>query len=870
MKAKWLIKLFVTMVIALLTIACDSSSDDDDKSSSGSVPANAPVSITFTDTDIYGTSQIAGVVTITKATNEGDVTHYVLYWGSGASTKQSTTAITTIAKTGSNLTYTFSDDTSLPSGATHLLAYTKNATGEMATGVSQAITDKMAPVNAAQSVSFTDLDLVGTGDVSGDVTITKAADESDITHYVLYWGDSTTDKQSTTPIADVLADGSNVTHTFSENTSMPSTATHLLVFTKNDDGEMATGVNVAIDDKLSPVNAAQGISFTDTDLDSTGDVSGDVVITKAGNEGDITHYVLYWGDSSTDKQSTTQIAELAKNGGNPIYTFPENTDIPTTPTTATHLLVFTKNDDGEMETGVGIEINDKMAPVHAAQSVSFTDTDIVDAGDVSGDITITAATDESDLTHYVIYWGNSSTTKLNTTPIADVSKNSGNNITHTLAENTDMTSATHFLVFTKNNDGEMSTGVSVAIDDKIAPANAADSISFTDTDWITAGQIGGDVSIDVADDETYITHYALYWGDSTSDKLSETAIANITADTANKTYTFDAGTDIPTGATHLLLFSNNADGEMPTGVNTEITDLYSKLPHTGHTDCYDHEGTSIACPATDEAYAQDGTYLNNPQSFTDNSDDTITDNNTLLMWQKEDDNVQYTWADATVDCADSTSDGYTDWRLPTVKELTTILNFKEVSPSIDPIFTNTNTTSYWTSTVLASNSDNAWYVSFDAGNYFNSAKTNIYYVRCVRSTYSTDFWPDDFVDNGDGTVTHTGTGLMWQKEDDDTTPDWTTAISNCEAESTLGGYSDWRLPNINELQTIVDYADDTTPLINSTYFPNTDSAFYWTSTSAANDGSPEEAYGINFDNGYTVLRGKDGSTYNYRCVRTVQ
>ena len=50
-------------------------------------------------------------------------------------------AITTIAKTGNNLTYTFSANTTVPSGAGYLLVFTKNAEGEMSTGVSVAISD---------------------------------------------------------------------------------------------------------------------------------------------------------------------------------------------------------------------------------------------------------------------------------------------------------------------------------------------------------------------------------------------------------------------------------------------------------------------------------------------------------------------------------------------------------------------------------------------------------------------------------------------------------------------------------------------------------------------------------------------------------
>ncbi|MBU4055376.1 MAG: DUF1566 domain-containing protein, partial [Proteobacteria bacterium] len=61
----------------------------------------------------------------------------------------------------------------------------------------------------------------------------------------------------------------------------------------------------------------------------------------------------------------------------------------------------------------------------------------------------------------------------------------------------------------------------------------------------------------------------------------------------------------------------------------------------------------------------------------------------------------------------------------------------------------------------------------------------------------------ELVDNGDGTVTDTETGLMWQK-DEAGAMSWQNALTHCETMD-LAGYDDWRLPNRNELQSIVDY-----------------------------------------------------------------
>jgi len=90
-----------------------------------------------------------------------------------------------------------------------------------------------------------------------------------------------------------------------------------------------------------------------------------------------------------------------------------------------------------------------------------------------------------------------------------------------------------------------------------------------------------------------------------------------------------------------------------------------------------------------------------------------------------------------------------------------------------------------------------------------------------------------FIDNGNGTITDTGTGLMWQKATAPGTYTWEQALTYCENLTLpVGGYSDWRLPNRNELQSIVDYSRYN-PAIDTTYFPGTVASDYWSSTTIA-------------------------------------
>ena len=116
-------------------------------------------------------------------------------------------------------------------------------------------------------------------------------------------------------------------------------------------------------------------------------------------------------------------------------------------------------------------------------------------------------------------------------------------------------------------------------------------------------------------------------------------------------------------------------------------------------------------------------------------------------------------------------------------------------------------------------------------------------------------------DNRDGTVTDEVTGLMWQQEIPEKMT-WDEAVSYCE-KLNLGGYTNWRLPTIQELKTLVDYTSYI-PAINITYFPNTASSFYWSSTIHAYN--TNYTWGVSFHYGDDHYYGKNNSYY-IRAVR---
>lgn len=132
----------------------------------------------------------------------------------------------------------------------------------------------------------------------------------------------------------------------------------------------------------------------------------------------------------------------------------------------------------------------------------------------------------------------------------------------------------------------------------------------------------------------------------------------------------------------------------------------------------------------------------------------------------------------------------------------------------------------------------------------------------------------DFSDNGDGTVTHHTTGLIWQRcslgqswDGTDCTGSagdftWAEALAATPQHS-LGGFSDWRLPNKNELASIVEYRCYQ-PAINNQMFPNTTPGWYWSSSPDANFSG--YARFVNFNDGGGSSSGK-GYNYPVRLVR---
>lgn len=313
------------------------------------------------------------------------------------------------------------------------------------------------------------------------------------------------------------------------------------------------------------------------------------------------------------------------------------------------------------------------------------------------------------------------------------------------------------------------------------------------------------------------------------------------------------------------------------------------IPDTMQSVCYDATN-EIVCPATGEAfYGQDAQHQGPQQSYSDNGDGTVTDNVTGLIWAQSPDmngdgeilaEDKLSYQDALAGAETFDLGGYDDWRLPTIKEMYSLMDFRGVDPSgyesedtsglipfidrdyfnftygetevgeriIDSQMASSNLYVFGTN---ATQDATLFGVNFADGRIKGyglelHGRDKTFFVMYVRG--DTGYGVPDLTDNGDGTVTDAASGLMWTQADNGIELGWEDALAYAQSANAqvLFGHDDWRLPNIKELQSLVDYArsPDTTdspaidPIFDSTEITNeagqVDWGWIWSSTTHSN------------------------------------
>lgn len=182
----------------------------------------------------------------------------------------------------------------------------------------------------------------------------------------------------------------------------------------------------------------------------------------------------------------------------------------------------------------------------------------------------------------------------------------------------------------------------------------------------------------------------------------------------------DAEVTVPAGVFYRVVASETpfVAGDGPT----------ASLPRTGQTQVW---------VSGDDATHQKGTTWPSPR-FTDHDDGTVTDNLTGLMWTKNANlDGSKEWADAIGYCNALDYGGYTDWRLPNVRELHSLIDYGRTGPAIQtgPPFTGVQLAHYWSSSTYmqGGHTSYAWSVSMNAGSAIpNHLKTTALFVWPVR------------------------------------------------------------------------------------------------------------------------------------------
>lgn len=308
---------------------------------------------------------------------------------------------------------------------------------------------------------------------------------------------------------------------------------------------------------------------------------------------------------------------------------------------------------------------------------------------------------------------------------------------------------------------------------------------------------------------------------------------------------------------------------------------------TGQTTYWSLNGSAIVQPAAgDSLYEQNASHQGNAPKYRDNNDGTITDLVTGLIWTQtldlnKDGEInsldQMTVGDALASAKNINVGGYEDWRIPTLKEAYSLINFEGVDvgissklPATPKPFIDTNffdfgygdtsvgdrfidahivTTTFYTGKVYKF-LQTMFGVNFADGrikgyppaigmNGLSQPKFYVYYVRGAKN-----YGVNNFIDNKNGTITDKASSLMWSQADSLKGMDWATALKwvQNKNKSNYLGYSDWKLPDVKELQSIVDYtrspsATDSAsidPKFSSTSIVNEagdkDWPWYWSST----------------------------------------
>ena len=344
--------------------------------------------------------------------------------------------------------------------------------------------------------------------------------------------------------------------------------------------------------------------------------------------------------------------------------------------------------------------------------------------------------------------------------------------------------------------------------------------------------------------------------------------------------------------------------------NTVVLSQTWKIVDGGQMKCYDVKGEISPPTAGQFFFGQDAQYSGNQRNYTVSGDGkTVCDNNTGLIWMRGP-NITNTpplradkmnidearaWV-ATVNAANY--GGFNDWRIPNIKEQYSLYDCRGTDPSnftgtdntvLTPFLDATAFNFAWGQTELGERIIDSQYGTdtkfildpsgsgstklfgtnfadgrikgYDLIDALSHTKKDFFW-QLVRGT--TNYGVNDFADNGDQTITDRATGQMWSKADNGSGMNWQEALAWVQAKNAENylGHNDWRMPDIKELHSIVNYMNSPDynglPAIDTNYFTcsritnengQPDFGYYWsgsTHSPYSTTGSATEANYVAF------------------------
>ena len=435
------------------------------------------------------------------------------------------------------------------------------------------------------------------------------------------------------------------------------------------------------------------------------------------------------------------------------------------------------------------------------------------------------------------------------------------------------------------------------------PVNILVGSSYTDAGATATDDVDGNVAVTVGGDVVDINTIATYIITYNSVDAAGNIATQVTR-TVNVVALDTDGDGIPDN----IDLDDDNDGvsdidELALGTDPLVANAF--VPQTGQTTSY---------AAGDDGDLQVGVEW--PVSrFIDNGDGTVTDNLTGLIWAQDASTPAIgacvagtkTWQGALdyVVCLNSENYlGYNDWILPNAVELNSLADVEQRQPNLSlghPFAYVTG--GYWSSTTYSGNTINAVFVGKDMGGVSNFSKTynglNVWPLRAGKLPLALDLsktgqtisyaagddgslqrgvnWPSPrFVHNNDGTVTDSLTGLIWLANTNcletvggidkssgtltwNNSLTWISGLGNGDCSLTDSSVSgDWRLPNIEELESLLDFSQ-WGPLLPSGHpFGDTQLGYYW--SSSAQSGSYSKWY-LNLATGNISLIGIDSNNF---------